>query len=108
MAQAAHRLVGPRRTAHGGARRSRRAGGHRSRRMSPGAAPRATVAAMADWVILGCGYVGTRLTRALLEGGHRVRVCSRHVDRLADLAARGAHPHPLDGAKARAFGPALY
>ncbi len=63
---------------------------------------------MSDWVILGCGYVGTRLARALLAEGHRVRACSRHVDKLADLQALGAQLHALDASRARAFGPALY
>ncbi|HEY2747006.1 MAG TPA: NAD-dependent epimerase/dehydratase family protein [Polyangia bacterium] len=64
---------------------------------------------MSDWAILGCGYVGTRLARALCaEGGHRVRVCARNTTRLAPLAAVGAEVHALDAAKLRAFGPALY
>jgi tryptophan 2,3-dioxygenase len=63
---------------------------------------------MSDWVILGCGYVGTRLTRALLAAGERVRVCARNTQRLAELGALGAQVHALDGAKVRAFGPALY
>src|SRR4051812_14325570 len=64
---------------------------------------------MADWAILGCGYVGTRLARALLaEGGARVRVAARSAARLAPLAELGADVHPLDAAKSRAFGPALY
>ena len=64
---------------------------------------------MADWAILGCGYVGTRLARALLaEGGHRVRVCARNTTRLQPLGELGAEVHALDAAKSRAFGPALY
>lgn len=64
---------------------------------------------MADWAILGCGYVGTRLARALLaEGGHRVRVCARNGARLSPLADAGAEVHAIDAAKSRAFGPALY
>jgi tryptophan 2,3-dioxygenase len=63
---------------------------------------------MADWVILGCGYVGTRLAHALLDAGQRVRVCARNVGRLAPLVERGAHAHAFDAAKSRAFGPALY
>ncbi len=34
---------------------------------------------MSDWVILGCGYVGTRLARKLLADGERVRVCARNT-----------------------------
>ena len=63
---------------------------------------------MADWVILGCGYVGTRLAHALLDAGERVRLCARNAGRLQPLADRGAHVHPMDAAKLRAFGPALY
>ncbi|MGZ3426338.1 MAG: NAD-dependent epimerase/dehydratase family protein [Polyangia bacterium] len=64
---------------------------------------------MADWAILGCGYVGTRLARALCaEGGHRVRVCARNGARLEPLRAVGAEVYAMDAAKSRAFGPALY
>jgi tryptophan 2,3-dioxygenase len=63
---------------------------------------------MAEWVILGCGYVGSRLARELVAEGHRVRVCARRTDRLAELGALGASVHALDAAKVRAFGPALY
>jgi tryptophan 2,3-dioxygenase len=63
---------------------------------------------MADWVILGCGYVGTRLAHALLDAGERVRVCARNAGRLQPLADRGAQVHAMDAAKLRAFGPALY
>ena len=63
---------------------------------------------MANWVILGCGYVGTRLARALLADGHAVRVCARNKARLEPLAALGAEVFEIDGAKRRAFGPPLY
>jgi nucleoside-diphosphate-sugar epimerase len=64
---------------------------------------------MADWAILGCGYVGTRLARALCaEGGHRVRACARNGTRLEPLRAVGAEVYSFDAAKSRAFGPALY
>ncbi len=63
---------------------------------------------MADWAILGCGYVGTRLARALLAEGVRVRVAARSASRLEPLAELGAHVHALDASKSRAFGPALY
>jgi tryptophan 2,3-dioxygenase len=63
---------------------------------------------VADWVILGCGYTGTRLARALLDAGERVRVCARDVVRLAPLGERGAQVHALDAARSRSFGPALY
>ena len=64
---------------------------------------------MADWAILGCGYVGTRLARELAaEGGHRVRVCARNAARLEPLRALGVEIFAMDAAKSRAFGPALY
>jgi nucleoside-diphosphate-sugar epimerase len=63
---------------------------------------------MATWVILGCGYVGTRLTRALLADGHAVRACARNVARLQPLAELGAQLYQVDGAKRRSFGPPLY
>jgi nucleoside-diphosphate-sugar epimerase len=68
---------------------------------------------MADWAILGCGYVGTRLARALAaeggpRGGNRVRVCARNAQRLAPLAELGVEVHAMDAAKSRAFGPSLY
>jgi nucleoside-diphosphate-sugar epimerase len=64
---------------------------------------------MADWAILGCGYVGTRLARALAaEGGHRVRVCARNGTRLAPLGELGVEVHAMDASKSRAFGPSLY
>jgi nucleoside-diphosphate-sugar epimerase len=63
---------------------------------------------MATWVILGCGYVGTRLSRALLADGHAVRACARNVGRLQPLAELGAQLFQVDGAKRRSFGPPLY
>jgi nucleoside-diphosphate-sugar epimerase len=64
--------------------------------------------ALSDWVILGCGYSGSRLARALLADGERVRVCARNTARLETLAAVGASVRALAAEKARAFGPALY
>ena len=61
-----------------------------------------------DWAILGCGYVGGRLARALLKEGHRVRVCARNVARLDPLKQAGAEVHAIDAHKLRAFGPALF
>lgn len=59
-------------------------------------------------VILGCGYVGSRLARTLLAEGHPVRVCARHLDRLAPLATLGAELYAIDATKPKQFGPALH
>ncbi len=40
-------------------------------------------------LVLGCGYVGTRLALAARAGGRVVRVCARGTGRLAHLAAKG-------------------
>ena len=58
-------------------------------------------------VIFGCGYVGTRLARRLLAEGRPVRVCSRHPEKHAALAALGAEVHAIDATKMKQFGPAL-
>lgn len=58
-------------------------------------------------VIFGCGYVGTRLARALLADGHPVRACARNVDRLTPLAELGAELHRIDASRPKQFGPAL-
>src|SRR5438552_622153 len=63
---------------------------------------------MNEWVIIGCGYVGTRLARRLLAEKKSVRALSRHPEKLAALAELGARVQPLDASKPRAFGPALY
>jgi nucleoside-diphosphate-sugar epimerase len=61
-----------------------------------------------DWIILGCGYVGTRLAQGLLREGHRVRVCARNTARLEPLGQAGAEVHAMDGAEPRAFDLALH
>jgi uncharacterized cupin superfamily protein/nucleoside-diphosphate-sugar epimerase len=58
-------------------------------------------------VILGCGYIGSRVARAALADGRTVRVCARNVARLEPLHALGADVHALDATKLRQFGPAL-
>jgi len=63
---------------------------------------------MATWVILGCGYTGTRLARSLLADGHEVRACARTLGKLTPLAALGARTFEIDGSKRRSFGPPLY
>jgi nucleoside-diphosphate-sugar epimerase len=42
---------------------------------------------MSRWAILGCGYVGRRLAKRLLESGHAVRVTSRTEEGRDALAA---------------------
>src|SRR5262249_47478953 len=49
-----------------------------------------------SWLVLGCGYVGAHLTRALRADGESVRVCARDAARLAPLAALGAEVRALD------------
>ncbi len=49
-------------------------------------------------VILGCGYIGSRLARAALAQGRHVRVCARSTGRLAPLGALGAEIKYLDAA----------
>lgn len=51
---------------------------------------------MAPLIILGCGYVGTRLARAALADGRTVRVCARSTGRIAPLGALGAEVKYLD------------
>lgn len=62
---------------------------------------------MVPLVILGCGYVGTRLARAALEDGRTVRVCARSTGRLAPLAALGAQIKYLDAGVPKQLGPVL-
>jgi nucleoside-diphosphate-sugar epimerase len=59
------------------------------------------------YVILGCGYVGTRLAQSLLAEGARVRVCARRVALLEPLRELGADVHYMDGGRPHQFGPAL-
>lgn len=58
-------------------------------------------------VILGCGFIGTRLARAALAAGRPVRVCSRHPAKLAPLGELGAEVVEFDAAKPEGFGRAL-
>lgn len=61
-----------------------------------------------SWIILGAGYVGSRLARALRRDGHQVLAVSRHVEKLAPLAAIGCKVMAADAAKQRAFMPVFY
>jgi nucleoside-diphosphate-sugar epimerase len=49
-------------------------------------------------IILGCGYIGSRLARAALAAGRPVRVCARSTGRLAPLGELGAQVKYVDGA----------
>ena len=62
---------------------------------------------MTPLVILGCGYVGTRLAKAALAAGRRVRVCSRSTGRLQALGALGAEVKFLDAGMPKHFNAAL-
>jgi nucleoside-diphosphate-sugar epimerase len=62
---------------------------------------------MVPLIILGCGYVGSRLARAALAEGRTVRVCARSTGRLAPLGELGAQVKYLDAAVPKQFGPVL-
>jgi nucleoside-diphosphate-sugar epimerase len=47
-------------------------------------------------IVLGCGYVGSRIARAALGEGRTVRVCARSTGKLAPLGALGAEVKYLD------------
>ena len=47
-------------------------------------------------IILGCGYVGSRIARAALAQGRTVRVCGRSTGKLAPLGELGAEVKYLD------------
>ena len=59
------------------------------------------------YVILGCGYVGTRLAQSLLADGAQVRVCARRTALLEPLRAAGAQVHYLEASRSHQFGPAM-
>ncbi len=50
----------------------------------------------APLLVLGCGYVGTRLALAARAAGRTVRVCARGTGRLAHLAQKGIEVKYLD------------
>jgi nucleoside-diphosphate-sugar epimerase len=62
---------------------------------------------MRPLVILGCGYVGTRLAKAALAAGRPVKVCGRATGRLAPLAELGAQVKYLDAAIVKQIAPLL-
>jgi len=51
---------------------------------------------MVPLIILGCGYVGSRLARAALAEGRTVRACARSTGRLTALGALGIQIKYLD------------
>ena len=51
---------------------------------------------MTPLIILGCGYVGTRIARAALAAGRTVRVAGRSTGRLSALTEAGAQVKFLD------------
>lgn len=58
---------------------------------------------MDSWVILGCGYIGTRLTRALLADGKNVMACVHRHESVAELERAGAEVHVFEATRSRAF-----
>jgi nucleoside-diphosphate-sugar epimerase len=58
---------------------------------------------MSSLVILGCGYVGSRIARAALAEGRSVRVCSRSPSRLQPLGELGAEVKFVDASTPRSF-----
>ena len=62
---------------------------------------------MVPLIILGCGYVGTRLARAALAEGRTVRACARSTGRLAALGAEGVQVKFLDASVPKQFTAAL-
>lgn len=58
-------------------------------------------------VVLGCGYIGSRLARAALAAGRPVRACARGVGKLAPLAELGAEVLAIDATKPKQFNVAL-
>ena len=62
---------------------------------------------MTPLIILGCGYVGTRLARAALSAGRTVRVAARSTGRLSALTQVGAEVKFLDASVTKQIGPVL-
>lgn len=58
---------------------------------------------MSTWVILGCGFIGTRLARALLADNEPVLVCGRKKEHLIELEKEGASAYVFDATRTRAF-----
>ena len=62
---------------------------------------------MKPLVILGCGYVGTRIAKAALAQGRRVRVCARSTGRLQPLGELGAEVKFTDAGNPKHISAAL-
>ena len=62
---------------------------------------------MTPLVVLGCGYVGSRIARAALAAGRPVRVCARSTGRLAPLGEAGAQIKYLDAQVPKQIAPAI-
>ncbi|HSR97228.1 MAG TPA: NAD-dependent epimerase/dehydratase family protein [Kofleriaceae bacterium] len=62
---------------------------------------------MVPLIILGCGYVGTRLARTALAEGRTVRVAGRSTGRLSALAPLGAQVKFLDAAVPKQIAPTI-
>lgn len=60
------------------------------------------------YVLLGCGYVGTRLSQSLLADGARVRVCARRAGPLEPLRLLGAEVGYLDASRPQMFQSAMH
>ena len=58
---------------------------------------------MSSLVILGCGYVGSRIARTALAEGRSVRVCSRSTGRLQPLGELGAEVKFVDASTPKSF-----
>jgi nucleoside-diphosphate-sugar epimerase len=58
---------------------------------------------MSSLVILGCGYVGSRIAKAALAEGRSVRVCSRSTGRLQPLGELGAEVKFVDAGTPKSF-----
>lgn len=56
-------------------------------------------------LVLGCGYVGRRLARALAAGGAEVVGTTRHAGRSAEIAAAGARPAVADVTRPETLAP---
>ncbi|HTL33773.1 MAG TPA: NAD-dependent epimerase/dehydratase family protein [Kofleriaceae bacterium] len=58
---------------------------------------------VAPLVILGCGYVGTRIAKAAAAAGRPVRVCARGTARMQPLTALGVEVKFLDATTPKQF-----